>query len=159
VKQFCDMKPGFLYLLLVIIILSCNNSARHEEQTKEPIHEQHSNEILGDSLRLNQGKKWNIDAITNDNIASFQRIAEQARQMIDPGIKEYNEVGARMQKQLDKLVSECRMKGPDHEALHKWLTPLFTSVSSLVKSQDKIEASQLIDKIHSYVNSYTKYFE
>jgi hypothetical protein len=51
------------------------------------------------------------------------------------------------------------MKGPDHEALHKWLAPLFISVSSLVKSQDKIEASQLIDNIHSYVNSYAKYFE
>jgi L-lactate utilization protein LutB len=153
------MKAGFLYLLFIFIIFSCNNSAKNEEQTKEPIHEQHTNEILGDSLRLNQGKKWKSDAITNENITSFQRIAEQAKQIKDPGIKEYNEAGARMQKQLDKLISECRMKGPDHEALHKWLAPLFTSVSSLVKSQDKIEASQLIDKIHSYVNSYAKYFE
>jgi hypothetical protein len=153
------MKPGLMYLLLVIIILSCNNSARNEEQTKEPIHEQHGNEVVSDSVGLNQGKKWKSDAITNENITSFRAIAEQAKQAKDPGIKEYNEAGTRMQKQLDKLISECRMKGPDHEALHKWLTPLFTSVSSLVKSKDKMEASQLIDKIYSHVNSYTKYFE
>jgi len=153
------MKPGFLYLWLLIIILSCNNSERNGGQTKAPIHAQHDNEVVNDSVGLNQGKKWKSDAITNENIASFQRIAEQAKQMKDPGIKEYNEAGARMQRLLDKLISECRMKGPDHEALHKWLTPLFTSVSSLVKSKDKTEASQLIDNINNHVDSYAKYFE
>src|SRR6476620_1190987 len=153
------MKPRFLYFLLSVLILSCNNNSTIEERAKEPISEQHRHEVITDSVHLNQGKKWKSDAVTNENISSFQQIVEQVKQVKDPGLQEYNDAGAKMQKQLDKLISECRMKGPDHEALHKWLTPLFINVSSLAKSKDKPEASKLIGTIYSHINSYTKYFE
>ena len=154
------MKLRLLYYLLSVLIISCNNNTNIEERAQEPIPEQHHHhEVLSDSVNLNQGNKWRSDAVTNENISSFQHIVEQVKQIKDPGLQEYNDAGTKMQKQLDKLISECRMKGPDHEALHKWLAPLFNSVSSLMKSRDKMEASQLIDEIYSHVNSYKNYFE
>ena len=110
-------------------------------------------------MELNNGKKWKSDAATNANISSFNQQAEQARHIDAKEISAYNQAGNGMQKQLDKLVSECHMQGPDHEALHKWLTPLFSNVSLLKKTSNITEASRLIDEIYNHVNGYSNYFE
>jgi hypothetical protein len=141
--------------LFFALILSCNNNTTIKEGAKEPDSEQHQHGVLADSVHLDQGKKWKSDAVTNENISSLQQIVGQLKQIKNPGLQAYNEAGAQMQKQLDKLISDCRMKGADHEALHTWLTPLFMNIPSLAKSKDTTEASQLIETIYSHVNSYT----
>ncbi len=153
------MKSVFFYLAFILILFSCNNNNGKTEATPEPAHAEHAHEAGNQQVELNNGKKWKSDAITTANISSFNQQAEQARHIDAKEISAYNQAGDGMQKQLDKLVSECRMQGADHEALHKWLTPLFSKVSLLKKTSNIKEASSLIQEIYNHVNSFSNYFE
>jgi hypothetical protein len=57
------------------------------------------------------------------------------------------------------MIRECKMQGPDHEALHKWLEPLMEQVSTLKQAATVAAAGQAFNVIQSQVNRYDQYFE
>ncbi|HJW18086.1 MAG TPA: hypothetical protein VJ499_13230 [Flavisolibacter sp.] len=152
------MKNNLIYLLLAWTIFSCNESTPSVPESDKYEHVHHD-AISTDSLNLNNGKKWQGDSVTKANVSSLQAVVQETIAISNPGQKEYNNAGISLKNQLDKLINECRMQGPDHEALHKWLTPLFNKVSALVKTQDSKEASELIEEIHMHLNTFNTYFE
>jgi hypothetical protein len=157
-KYLSRMKNNLLYLLFAWTIFSCNESTPSVPESDKSEHVRHD-VISTDSLNLNNGKKWRSDTITKENVSSLQAIVQETMAISNPGLKEYNTAGIRLKNQLDKLINECRMKGPDHEALHKWLAPLFNNVSALVKAKDSKEASKLMGDIHMHLNTFNTYFE
>jgi hypothetical protein len=57
------------------------------------------------------------------------------------------------------MVSECKMKGDDHEALHHWLEPLMEKTKELKKAES-IEAAGVISvEIEKQVDLFSQYFE
>lgn len=153
------MKAIFVYLGFILFLFSCSDNNGKTEATPKLAHAEHILEAASPEVELNHGKKWKSDTVTNTNITLISQKAEQARHIEAKEISAYNQAGEGIQKQLDKLVSECRMKGADHEALHKWLTPLFSNVSLLKKASNVQEASRLIEEIYNHLNSYSNYFE
>ena len=60
---------------------------------------------------------------------------------------------------LNKLISECKMTGADHDALHKWLEPLIGEMGKLKKSTNEQEAAGIVKEIDEQLKLYTQYFE
>ncbi|HEX6848421.1 MAG TPA: hypothetical protein VF144_15665, partial [Chitinophagaceae bacterium] len=60
---------------------------------------------------------------------------------------------------VDKMISECKMKGPDHDALHKWLESLISEVSKLKRTTSEQEAAEIIKETDKHLKLYAQYFE
>jgi hypothetical protein len=56
------------------------------------------------------------------------------------------------------MIKECRMQGPDHLALHKWLEPLMEQVTKL-KQASTDAAAKSTNFIHLQLNRYDQFFE
>jgi hypothetical protein len=152
------MKYILLYSILAFSMLACNdNPAGHLPEGSKS--SQHDHEEASGVIELNNGARWKSDVNTNKNISAFQTILHDFKLIPVPRVKDCTDTGKRLQKQMDILIGECRMKGPDHEALHKWLTPLIADISSLVKATDASEGAHMVEAIERHVKSYPNYFE
>ncbi|HET9431985.1 MAG TPA: hypothetical protein VFO70_12460, partial [Chitinophagaceae bacterium] len=121
------MKIITLFLLVVMSFWACKSGDAETESTpvKDSVtREEHSKEEGGTAISLNNGAKWNADSSTNNNVADLQIIAASFKKTGKQDLNAYHSLGNDLQSGLDKLISECRMKGPDHEALHHWLEPV-----------------------------------
>jgi len=119
-------------------------------------HKVFQHEPASEKLVLNNGAKWKVDKITNNNVSDLQ-------QMVTPGngksLKEYHMAGAALQNGITKMIRECRMKGPDHQALHKWLEPLMELVSKLSRVTDATAAARLYKQTTAQLDLFNRYFQ
>jgi hypothetical protein len=131
---------GALFLLLTSA--GCRNTGKNEP-TKDT------------SLVLQQSKtskKWKVDAPTLKNFAEIKATIN------GPALQKnnYTAMAVQLEKNINTLVSECRMKGEAHEALHAWLEQLITDVKSLKKeSSDQPSA---FNKIRQDVQNFEMQF-
>jgi hypothetical protein len=58
-----------------------------------------------------------------------------------------------------KIDQECRMKGPDHLALHKWLEPLMEQVAQLNQATNAASAKIHINEVKKRLNIFNQYFK
>ncbi|HEY9664027.1 MAG TPA: hypothetical protein V6C65_36715, partial [Allocoleopsis sp.] len=59
----------------------------------------------------------------------------------------------------DKMISECKMKGDDHEALHHWLELLIENTAKLKAASNKEEAEGIFGELQKQVSLFPQYFE
>lgn len=153
------MKKLFIILLLANIMWACNNqeSAGNKDAviSTETEHHPDSTEKLG----LNNGVKWKADSITNKNVKSLKAIVENFNNGPDKTLPATKKVAQDLQQGLDRMISECKMQGPDHTALHKWLEPLIAQVSKLKQVSTETDAANTIEAIRVQLNLYNQYFE
>ena len=142
------------------ILLGCNsNVANHEEASP------HANDTFqveaqkNKELSLNNEIKWNSDESTNENVKELKTIIDNFNQEKETEISGYKMLATNLQNSLNKLIKECRMKGPDHDALHLWLEPVLKDVNSLNGATSSEEAAELFNSIYKKVNVYDQYFE
>ncbi|HNR06123.1 MAG TPA: hypothetical protein PKM27_02335 [Saprospiraceae bacterium] len=154
------MKNILMISLLGILWITCKtkqNSASGPEQPAMENHQVHDHPDHG--LSLNQGAKWKSDVPTLENVKNLQSIVERAVNMQGPTQESYLKTAAELQAGLDKMIRECRMKGPDHDALHLWLEPLIQQVSAFKESKTTEEASANLDLIQKQIHLFADYFE
>lgn len=108
------------------------------------------------ALTLNNGAKWKADASTNANVAALTHIINA---VTPTTMEECRNAGNGIQEALNKMISECRMQGEDHEALHHWLEPLLEMNKNLLASETVEEANKILVNERNQVNLYTQYFE
>jgi len=154
------MKKLLIILLLTGTLWACNN---HNPSTnKETINvseADHQHEIISEKLVLNNGAKWKADSTTTNNVKNLLAIIEAFNSEADKSLTSYKKTAADLQQGLDKMISECKMQGPDHEALHKWLEPMIEQVAKLKQATIETDAGKFLEAIHAQVNRYTQYFE
>lgn len=139
-------KLAFLYLLTLAF---CVGNARNLYQ-QQPATEK---------LVLNQGAKWKVDKVTFNNVAELQQIAKAADRKTRKTLKDYHQTGTALQTGITKMVRECRMKGPDHLALHHWLEPLMELVSKLNRTGDATTAAGLYQATDAQLALFNRYFQ
>ena len=148
-------------LLLTNFMWACN-SHRHSEN-KEAINsteaDHHQQEIISEKLVLNNGAKWKADSTTNNNVKNLFAIIEAFNSGADKSLATYKKAADDLQQGLDKMIRECKMQGPDHDALHKWLEPLIEQVAKLKQASTEAGAAKLFEAIHAQVKLYPQYFE
>lgn len=154
------MKIILLTAILSIFAISCNNDQQSSTE-KEPTSTEakHEHEEGAAKLELNKGAKWKADSNTNNNVQNLRTIVERLNNSNDKTLNAYHSAGSDLQAGLDKMIAECKMEGPDHDALHKWLEPLISNVSALKKSTNEKEASEIIKETDEHLKLYAQYFE
>lgn len=105
-------------------------------------------------LSLNDGVKWKADNKTMANVTLLKTVVADA---VKQNPVDYSLTAAALQKGLDKMVAECSMKGPDHEALHQWLLPLVKKVNELKKATGGNATVQLRE-IEKQIHLFDQYF-
>lgn len=136
------------------------------KQSSEPAHEHDTAPTVqassGDdhasgshALTLNNGQKWRIDEPTRRNIKGLQStVAEAASQ----SPVNYHDLAASLQAGTDKLVQECKMTGPDHDALHVWLQGYLPALKGL-HSTDKAGQQAAFTTLRHELDRFNEYFE
>jgi hypothetical protein len=155
------MKKLLILLLLTGILWSCNNP-RHVENkdaadTSEAKNHQHGQ--ASEKLVMNNGVKWKVDAGTNSNVRNLKEILKKFSSGSDRSLPAYKKIHEDLQHGIDKMIIECKMKGPDHEALHKWLEPLIALIAQLKQTSTVPDAALALKAIDAQADLYNQYFE
>lgn len=155
------MKKLLILLLLTSTIWSCNNDklAENKNFNNPSEKDEHHSKATGEKLELNNGAKWKVDSTTNNNINNLKLIFEKFDNRNDKSLAAYKKNQDDLQKGLDKMIIECKMKGPDHEALHKWLEPLIDQVTKLKQVSTVPDADDALKGIRAQVSLYSQYFK
>jgi hypothetical protein len=152
------MKSIFTIILVTSLILACNPGQEKESHKgNDPAAENHSqHEEKAAGLVLNNGAKWKADSITVLNVSLMQSTISSAQK---ESPDDFRKTAALLQDGLNKMVAECKMKGPDHDALHQWLEPLMEKVKVLNTETDAKAAVEKLGDIDKQLALFTQYFE
>lgn len=132
---------------------ACNQGA---DKTGDRIQTEQNPDTV---LSLNNGAKWRADSITNHNVIRLKTTADMFNVDPFPSINNYQLVGNDLSNDIDTLLQQCKMKGDDHEALHKWLEPILGLSNQLKNATDTAAARQAFKSIDARIDAYPNYFE
>jgi len=135
--------------LITVLVFTIAFSALHA--TSRYQHEKASEELV-----LNNGTKWKIDQATGNNVGRLQQIAKKfnGHKLVD-----YHQAGTTLQAGIDLMIKECRMQGPDHLALHKWLEPLMEQVDQLKQATNAASAKNHFSEVKKRLTLFNQYFK
>jgi hypothetical protein len=118
----------------------------------------YQHETPSEALVLNNGAKWKVDNATNNNVKNLKAILRMSNSGNNRSLSTYHKTANSLQTGLDKMIRECRMKGPDHLALHKWLEPLMVQVTKLKQTPTVAIAAHSLQAIKLQLKRYDQYF-
>ena len=111
------------------------------------------------ALSLNNGAKWQADSVTNNNVAYLKKIADNFRTKPHHSVNDYQTLSTDLNNELNKMIQQCKMTGPDHEALHHWLGPILKETTELKNITDTAMAGSTFKSIDTRLDVFNNYFE
>lgn len=168
------MKKILLSLFSAAILFGCNSQdsataedhSDHDHAAATQDSGDHAHAVPSDATALitgvpslNDGAKWKADASTNENVANLKSMIDQFKTNADPEVKDYQEFQAKFTDGISKMVTECKMKGADHDALHVWLEPLMKDNKDMKDLDSKEALASAFHTISQRVDLYPQYFE
>lgn len=143
-----------IIVILTMAIVSCNSGVKTEEQGHDKAsHEKAKEQHSAHGLQLNNGVKWEADDATQTNVAALKQVINDPA-YASPGKR--TELAASLQMKIDTLIKQCRMKGPEHDALHVWLEKLQTDMKDL---KGEVEYADARAALKRDIDSFYSYFE
>ena len=151
-------KITILIPVIGLFLFSCGNTSneKSKEQTETVTHKEHQHNAEIQTIELNNGEKWKVDAnmITHirnmeNDVISFAKVEQ----------KDYKSLSKKLQSNIDLLTSNCTMKGKAHDELHKWLLPYIDLVKELSEAKDETEASKHFENIQISFTTFNQYFQ
>lgn len=146
------MKKVIVTAFVTVLAMACNSHNENEKTSAR--HDEHTEHAT--ALSLNNGAKWKSDSATNANVALLKTIVAAAKKD-KPG--NYQPTAGYLQDGLNKMIVECKMKGPDYDALHKWLEPLMEKIKVLRYETNAGKAGEVFKEIEEHINLFSQYFE
>lgn len=149
----------YIAAIMPLMLFSCNeaNETKKDKMTEylQPAHKHEENET---GLSLNNGEKWQTDESTKGHVVKLDSILAGFRNTGKDDVENYKILADELQAELNVLVADCKMKGPDHEALHQWLMPFMKDVAELKKVSSQVHGKHGIEQITSKLGEFNKYF-
>lgn len=151
-------KITVLIPVISLFLFSCGNTSneKSKEQTETVTHKEHQHNAEIQTIELNNGEKWKVDAnmITHirnmeNDVISFAKVEQ----------KDYKSLSEKLQSNIDLLTSNCTMKGKAHDELHKWLLPYIDLVKEISESKDEAEALKHFENIQTSFTTFNQYFQ
>ncbi len=149
------MKQIKFLLVCASILFACNQSSDKSGDHEQAGHEQHQDTVLS----LNNGARWKGDSVTSNNVVRLKTTADMFRVAPFPSIDNYQVLGNDLSNDVDTLIQQCKMKGDEHEALHKWLEPILNLSGQLKNTTDTSEARQIFKSVDTHIDAYRNFFE
>ncbi len=149
------MKRIIFGLLCCSFLFSCN------QNSAEADHDAHMDtvSVQQTQLTLNNGEKWKADSITNHNVIILKTISDNFKIKPFPSSNDYQILSGDLSNGLNEMIQQCKMTGPDHEALHHWLEPILEKNKELKNISDTANARKVFLSIDQRVDDYHNYFE
>ncbi|MEO6134219.1 MAG: hypothetical protein ABIP35_03635 [Ginsengibacter sp.] len=159
------MKRLFFILLSASFLFGCNQGNETQVKDEHADHD-HAAEAATETkaqdenlLTLNNGAKWKSDLNTDKNVKALKTVADDFKNKANPGVEDYHNVANSLSEGLNTMIKECKMKGPDHDALHHWLEPVLKENNELRAVADTTAGSALFTSLNARLNAYPDYFE
>jgi len=149
------MKKTLFILAFASFLFACNSDSGKKETIESEIHQGHDTSALS----LNNGAKWKADSITNANVGKLKRMTDSFKINSFPAVAEYRLLGDDLSNGLNIMIQECKMTGPDHEALHHWLEPILSETKELKNTSDTAKGRTIFNSLDKNIDSYNTYFE
>ena len=121
----------------VLILAFMGLAACHHNSSKETLHQ--PSEMVNEQepstveVPFNQGKKWRADSATRSNVAAMLQVLSDSSGAYGQDSKA---LYAALRRQIDKLVQQCTMQGPAHDALHVWLEKVLKDMKEWKEAGD-----------------------
>lgn len=152
-----------IFLVPVFILFACNNTGSTGDKITESAQkEAHAEEEHAEStkiLSLNNGEKWQSDESTRNHAMKLSTIFNAFANRSRAGIADYQSLATEAQTELNGLIKDCKMSGPDHDALHLWLEPILNSTAELKGINSMEEAELVVAAITVDINNFSNYFK
>jgi hypothetical protein len=149
------MKRIIFELLCSGFLFACNQNS---DQADHHAHVDTAS-VQQTQLTLNNGAKWKADSITNHNVVILKTIADNFKIKPFPSSNDYRILSSDLSNALNQMIQQCKMTGPDHEALHHWLEPVLEKNKELKNISDTANASKIFVSIDHRIDDYSNYFE
>lgn len=155
-------KEIIIGLSSLILAVSCGTKETPVTETAappvaQPAAEEHHHDS-SDSIELNNGEKWKVVPEMMKYIKAMEEDVTKFKTANAIVLKDYHELGKKLQANIDLLTSNCTMEGKAHDELHKWLLPYIEMVDQLNKSADAKEAQAIFEKIVTSFATMNRYF-
>ncbi|MDP4581623.1 MAG: hypothetical protein NWS66_11860 [Saprospiraceae bacterium] len=141
-----------------LFLFSCSNTfnEKSKQKTETVTQEEHQHNDEMQTIELNNGEKWKVDANmithirnTENDIISFSTIEQ----------KDHKSLVEKLQSNIDLLTSNCTIKGKAHDELHKWLLPYIDLVKEPSEAKDETEAAKEFEIIQTSFTTFNQYFQ
>lgn len=149
----------------IILFAACNNATEIEKATNITKVETHEVDTVSghieyaNTLSLRNGAKWQTDESTRTHAAQLNTQVTVFNEKENLDLPAYHSFAADMQKELNGLTNDCKMKGPEHEALHVWLEPVLKEVNNIKTATTLENAKQATEKLTENVQKFNQYFD
>jgi hypothetical protein len=153
--KFRMMKKILFTLLSTAFLFACNQNS-HQQDLNEP---QATENVQNAELTLNNGAKWKADSITNHNVVNLKTMTDNFRIKPFPSKNDYLILSSDLSNGLNQMIQQCKMTGPDHEALHRWLEPVLQENKQLKQISDTTNGRKIFHAIDERIDDYHNYFQ
>ena len=117
-----------ILIILSFLLIACSNNKTKDNASHKDQHEE--SEVTSTSLKLNNGAKRKSDDATRKNVAAISKIINDSSR----DVNNRPQLVKLLQARIDTLVMQCKMKGPEHDALHVWLNQVLHNLKELKES-------------------------
>lgn len=136
--------------------MSCGNTEDNKSEVKTEVHNEHNQDELNETIKLNNGEKWSV----NEEMKPYINEAESIlTQHIESGNADYTALAINLKEKNTGLIKSCTMQGESHDELHKWLHPHMELIESLSNATSTEEANEIIANLQSSFSTYHQYFQ
>lgn len=153
------IKHATVFILAAGFLGACHPAENKEtkSQTEQVTNtDKHQEHKTASELSLNNGAKWKADSSTNKNVSELYKVIADANP-VNP--EDYQKTGKALQTGINKMKSECRMQGPNHDALHHWLEPLMEMNKKMLGVATADEGKELFGMIKKQISLYPQFFD
>jgi hypothetical protein len=138
-----------------LLLFSCtNNVEKAENKVETETEEMHQHETT--KIELNKGEKWAVDS---NMIVFIREMENDIKTFTNADKKDYKALATILKENIDKLTSNCTMKGKAHDELHKWLLPFIDMVTELSEAKDVAESKDMYIQIQKSFVTFNTYFQ
>lgn len=132
----------------------------HEDHGDEHADDHDHHHDGGDKvLALNNGQKWKADDITNEHVGNLINITDEFNAETAETPEEIHQFADKIQDELNLLIKDCTMDGPDHDTLHVWLEAVLNGVKEVKKKNDLSETKHSALELIENITKYKEFFE
>ena len=153
-------------LLALGFVVSCSNSSEHNQDSSitENTAAEHQDETVQANteikLSLNNGAKWNSDESTFTGMKRLELTLYNFNNDIkEPSVADYNKLGVALANIDNEIISECSMKGEDHDQLHVLLAPMLANVDVIKNGEDMLEIKVNTEALGEALVQFFAHFE
>jgi len=153
---------GYLAFSLCIL-MACKNESKdlpqesitvNEKTTTTP--EESTNLITENTLRLNNGERWEANTETTNGVKNMMIILNDF--VATDNTEAYAELTEGLKQEFAIIFEKCTMKGEAHNQLHNFLIPINNEFDNLSSSNvETCKAS--FNRLNEHLKSYPIYFK